>query len=56
MPLFLLPQKIFDVEWPPPARIQRANPLVDLGSQPAQFLDVRQQLLTNLLLIGFRQI
>jgi hypothetical protein len=56
MPFVLLAQKIFDVERLPFAGIERANAFVDLGSQAAQFLDVRQQLLTDLLLIRVRQI
>ena len=56
MPFVLLPQKIFDVERLAIAGVERTNAFVDLGSQLAQFLDVRQQLLTDLLLIRVRQI
>ena len=56
MPFVLFSQKIFDVERLALTGVQRTNALVDLGSQSAQLLDMRQQLLTNLLLIGFRQI
>ena len=56
MPFVLSAEELFDVEWLAFAGIQRANALIDLGSQLAKFLDVRQQLLANLFLIRVRQI
>jgi Ribbon-helix-helix protein, copG family len=55
MPLVLSLEEILDVERLALARIERADTLVDLGSQLAQLLDVRQQPLADLLLIGIRQ-
>jgi hypothetical protein len=55
MPFVLLPDKVFDVEWLALASVERADALINLGPEPAQLLDVRQQLLTDLFLIGVRQ-
>jgi hypothetical protein len=56
MPFVLSAEEIFDVERLAFAGIERANALIDLGSQLAKFLDVRQQLLADLLLIRVWQI
>jgi Ribbon-helix-helix protein, copG family len=55
IPLVLSFEEILDVERLALARIERADTFVDLGSQLAQLLDVRQQPLADLLLIGIRQ-
>jgi hypothetical protein len=56
MPFVLLSQKIFDVEGPALASIEGSNTFIDLGSEVAESLDVRQQLLPDLFLIGVRQV
>ena len=55
MPFVLPSKKIFDVERLALACIEGANPLVDLGAQVTQLLDVRQQPAANLFLIGVGQ-
>jgi hypothetical protein len=56
MPLVLVPKERVDVERLALASVQRADALVDLHAEPPQLLDVRQQPLANLFLIGGRQI
>jgi hypothetical protein len=55
MPLVLLQNEIFDIERLALASIERSNAFVDLRSEPAKLLDVGQQLVPDLFLIGFRQ-
>src|SRR5712691_2016590 len=54
-PFVLSLEEILNVERLALARFEQADALVDLDSQLAQFLDVRQQPLADLLLIGIRQ-
>lgn len=47
--------ELFDIERLAFAGIERAKALVDIGSKPSQFFDMRQQAQPDLLLIGLRQ-
>src|SRR5262245_50326036 len=44
-----------DIEWRALALIERSDALIQFGAQSAQLFDVRQELSTDLLLIGFRK-
>jgi hypothetical protein len=55
MLLVLLPEKFFDIERCARATVERTCAPVDLGAEPSELLDVRQQSLPDLLLIGVRQ-
>lgn len=52
----LLSEKIFDVERCARAGVERAYALVDFGTELTQLLDMRQQSLSDLLLIRVGQI
>jgi hypothetical protein len=56
MPFVLMPKKFLDVERGALAGVERSNDLVDLGAELAEFLHVRKQPPTNLLLVGIRQV
>ena len=56
MPFVHVPEKVFHVERLALARVQRSDTLVDFRSQPAELLDMRQELPTDLFLVCFRQV
>ena len=49
-------EEIFHVQRTARARIEGANALVDLGAERVEFFDVREQLATDLFLVGIRQL
>jgi len=55
MPFVLLSDESLDIQGLSLSGIKRSDASVDLRSKSAQFLDMRQQLLSDLFLIGFRQ-
>jgi hypothetical protein len=55
MPFVLLSDESLDIEGLSLSGIERSDAFVNLRSKQTQFLEVRQQLLPYLFLIGFRQ-
>jgi hypothetical protein len=56
MPFVFPSKKILDIERLALACVEGEDPLVDLGAQVTQLLDVRQQLAANLFLIRVGQV
>jgi len=55
MPLASFDEQLFYIELFAFAAVQRLDAIIKLGTEFAKLLDVRQQLLPNLLLVGVRQ-
>src|SRR3954468_14689748 len=45
-----------DVEFTPGAVVQRAKALIDLAAQPAQLLEILEEILAESVLLGFRKV
>ncbi|MBX9777148.1 MAG: hypothetical protein K2Y71_22450 [Xanthobacteraceae bacterium] len=56
MPPLLVADEFVDVQLPALAGIKRPNALVDLDTQPAQLLDMRQKLTADRFLVGYREV